>query len=337
MWLPDAITEDIFTVDARYSPIKIGIEQDGLNEFLMQPLRAAMVQRGRLLPIEPLKAPKGKLDFIKSLQPFFKSGEIIFAGVSRDSFQDMIDQLMSFPTGRIDAPNALAYLLTMRPGIPVYEDFSEANVSPSVAILSRTPLFLCLNSGSGVTSAILCELINSQLVIHADWVREGDPGATLPGIFLEVRALAPRNPTVFAPREHFTYSSSGMKSAMRVEAMELRRGGEFEDGREVIRTMLGRSIRGLPTLRVTPGAEWCLRAFSGGYARKFGTDDPIPGVYQVLAEGLESWAATLRGGQQDDSIRYSFAGGRRFISARAAPKEEYEQNQEKINRVLADG
>jgi hypothetical protein len=334
MWLPDAITNDIFDVDARYSPIKIGIEQDGLHEFLMQPLRAAMVQRGRLLPIEPLKAPKGKLDFIKSLQPFFKAGDIIFAGADRNSFQDIIDQLMSFPTGRIDAPNALAYLLTLRPGMPVYEDFSQNNISPDVAMLSRTPLFLCLNSGSGATSAALCELVSGQLVIHADWLREGDPGATIPGIFFEVRALAGRTTTVYGPREHFTYSSSGMKAAMRAETTEFRRGGEIEDGREVIRAMLGRSIRGLPALRVAPGAEWCLRAFAGGYARKLGLDEPIAGVYRVLMEGLESWAATLRAGQEDIDVRYSTAGGRRYISARSTG-DNFEHDEQKINGVLS--
>jgi hypothetical protein len=319
MWMPDAITEDIFDVDARYSPVKIGVEQDGLHEFLMQPLRAAMAARGRLLPIEPLKAPKGKLDFIKSLQPFFKAGEVVFAGSAPEPFQEMIDQLMSFPTGRIDAPNALAYLLTMRPGVPVYENFSQGNICAPLAILPRTPLFLCLNAGVGCTSAVLVEIIDGRLAVHADWVREGDPGAVLPGILLEARPLAARAFTCYAPKALFGYDTSGMKAAARRETLELRRGGEETDGREVIRSLAGRDIRGVSAFRVSVDAAWTLRAFAGGYARKPGATAPAEGVYRVLCEGLEAWAATLRGGHDSDEKLNWQTGqnGRQYISARA--------------------
>jgi predicted PolB exonuclease-like 3'-5' exonuclease len=38
------------------------------------------------------------------------------------------NQFLNFPTGHFDFPNALAYCLQMRPGQPVYPDFSVRNV-----------------------------------------------------------------------------------------------------------------------------------------------------------------------------------------------------------------
>jgi hypothetical protein len=42
---------------------------------------------------------------------------------------DLQAQLLSFPTGEIDAPNALAYALRMKPGAPMYDDFAAATSS----------------------------------------------------------------------------------------------------------------------------------------------------------------------------------------------------------------
>lgn len=334
-WLPDAIAEDVFRVDEKYSPIYIGIESNGLEEFLMQPLRHEMAKRGRLLPLNALRAPKSKIDFIKRLQPFFKAGEIIFVGTDRGPFQEAIDQLMSFPTGRIDAPNALAYLLNLRPGVPVYEDFDQTSIVAAPTILLRTPLFLTLHSGVGCTAGCLVELVAGTFIVHQSWVIEGEPGASLAAVLPEVRALAGRAFTVYVPPEHFVaYSTKGMKAAARAEMLEIRRGGDVAVGREEMRRMMRSNIRGAPVLRVSSSAEWLIKALSGGYARKAGVDDPVPGVYQVLCEGLEAFAATRRGNQEDDDVRYvRGADGRRYISALAGNKN-YETDERKINKVL---
>src|SRR5271157_5427721 len=36
-WMPDEIVADIFDVAARYSPVAVGVEENGLNEWLLQP------------------------------------------------------------------------------------------------------------------------------------------------------------------------------------------------------------------------------------------------------------------------------------------------------------
>ena len=83
--LPSEIVDDVFRMEEKYEPVRIGIEKDGLEEFLMEPLRKAQMDRGHLLPLEPLQAPRRrggetKDHFITQLQPMYEADEIIFAG-----------------------------------------------------------------------------------------------------------------------------------------------------------------------------------------------------------------------------------------------------------------
>ena len=82
-WLPNETINDMVEVDRDYSPIAIGFEEDGLNEWGLQPIRTEQVARGVILPLRPLKAPKGKLDFIRGLQPYFRAGEVEFVNPKR--------------------------------------------------------------------------------------------------------------------------------------------------------------------------------------------------------------------------------------------------------------
>ena len=128
-----------------------------------------------------------------------------------------------------------------------------------------------------------------------------------------------------APGEHFdTYSRSGLRAAASRIPVEIRRGGPSHVGREEIRQLLGRSLRGLPSLKVSTRARWTLNAFSGGYARKLNKAGVLSefaeeGAYRTLMEGLESFAALMRIAQREDqAINYKMTeGGRRYISARA--------------------
>jgi hypothetical protein len=45
-WQPDQIIDHIFSLDNGYSPVLIGVELDGLHEFIMQPLRQEQLRRG---------------------------------------------------------------------------------------------------------------------------------------------------------------------------------------------------------------------------------------------------------------------------------------------------
>jgi hypothetical protein len=326
LWKPDEIINDMFRVGLAYEPIAIGVEEDGLNEFIMQPLRQAQVTRGILLPIRALKAPKGKIDFIRSLQPFFNAKEIIFAG-DPEAFTELSKQLLNFPSGNIDAPNALAYFLKMRPGQPVFDNFTNENIEDDIHV-GRNQVYLCLNAIQGLTTGVAVIFASGRLSIVADYIREGSPGDTLEGILREVKLNGSSGSpeiVIYAPAQHFVeYDTIGLRAGARhIGARSIRKGGDPTLGREEIRMLLARRSGGYPAVSVSARASWTLRAFSGGYARTLDkqgaiSDEPAPGPYATLMQALESFVAASVFREEDDTgLNYEYsADGRRYLSAR---------------------
>lgn len=321
-WKPDEIISDMFHVDDIYAPVTIGVERDGLEEFILQPLRQEQVRRAYAIPIRPMKAPKGKLDFIRSMQPFFKAGEVIFA----KELPDLKAQLLGFPTGLIDIPNALAYAMILRPGQPIYDGFSVLNVAEEIFKLPRQPMFLAINATSMYTTAVLVQVNDGVFNVIWDAVREGDPGAVLPGVLADAGLEAGQKPRAYASPEHFgNYDTVGLRGAARKIPIALSQGGLGLDGRDEIRALLRRQIRSGPGLRVSQRARWVLNAFAGGYCKdvlkngqlsEFATEGP----YRTLMEGLESFASLLKMGHIGDEQPINWAttsDGRRYISSRS--------------------
>lgn len=306
LWLPDQIINDIFETDAKFSPVEIGVEPTGLEEFIMQPLRAAQLQRQQFLPLRRLDPPRGKDSFIKSLQPFFKAGEIEFVDVSDEARA----QLLSFPTGRKDFPNALAYALLMRPGLPVYPEFSRENISESLQ-KTRDAWYLATNATGQFTTGVLCQMISSQLRVHESWVREGPPGEVLDDVVGQARLFAGTEVRVrVPPLLSGVHDVVGLRVAANTLQMSYESGGEFTRGREGLRSMLTGYRRGEPMCVVSAGCRWVLNALAGGHARgmdKRGqpSDEPKDGYYRVLMEGLESFVARYRGQEAADGARYT--------------------------------
>lgn len=321
MWKPDEIIGDMFRADAEYGPVTIGVERDGLEEFILQPLRQEQIKRGYAIPIRAMKAPKGKLDFIRSLQPFFKAGEIIFT----KELPDLRAQLLAFPTGQIDVPNALAYALMLRPGQPIYEGFSWANVTEELYKLPRAPMYLAINGTQMYTTACLIQIVDGAFNILWDTVREGDPGAVLGGILKDAGVAAAQKVRLFAPPEHFgNYDTIGLRGAARKVPVDLHKGGQVLDGRDEIRGLLRQTLKGHAALRVAKEARWTLNALSGGYCKtvmkngvlsEFADDGP----YKTLLEGVESLAALMKMGNMREDQELNWAttpDGRRYVSAR---------------------
>ena len=331
-WMPDEIVGDMFNVDARYNPVAVGVEDTGLNEWLLQPIRSAQVARGVTLPLRPLHAPKGKLDFIRGLQPYFRAGEVEFA----TDLPDLRDQLLGFPTGNIDAPNALAYALKLKLGLPVYENFRvEMIVSDQKP--ARAPLWLALNSDGRITTAVLVQMHQGRLLVLADWLYEAEPGVALPDIVMDASLETPARGTVrgkaglvgvardrlqlCAPRPHFEgYSTIGLVGAVRKLPATAQRGGDILSGRDELRALMRRITHGEPALVVDERARWTLRALLGGFARDVDQQEPQANAYRVLMEGLEAFAGLLRGavvGPDDNEGRVAYtADGRAYRSAR---------------------
>lgn len=319
-WMPDEIIKDIFRVQETYQPIAIGVEKDGLEEFLLQPLRLEMIKRQSIIPVVPLSAPAGKLGFIRSLQPYFTSGLVEFA----KDLTVLQNQLLSFPTGKIDTANALAYAPRMRPGIPIYEDFGVKNVQTDTP--PRSGGYLVINATRQYTIGVLVSMRDGVLSIFRDWVREGDPGATLADIRTQARLAAGDNVLAYAPRNHWqTYDTVGLQAAARRAHVQLAQGGEIAAGREELRRLCRMESKGLPCLQVATEARWVMNGFLGGYARSVLTGKEVSGeadagIYKVLMEGLEAFAAVASNtsaGAGEDVANYAMdVQGRRYLSAR---------------------
>ncbi len=326
-WKPDEIVRQIFQVDEDFRPISIGVEQTGLHEFIMQPLRAEQIRRGHLIPVQALNAPMlGQIGVIKGLQPFFKAGEVVFA----KELPELTKQMLSFPTGHRDTLNALAYAPRLRPGLPVYDGFRAEHVSDLATVRSREQAYVALGATGQYTTAILFQLIQGVLHVTHDWCCEGDPGASLGDIVRAAGMAAKRGIQFLAGGQHFDpHDTVGLRAAARKVPIGVDRGGPIPTGREALRGFLTASPRGNPGFAVHPDARWTINALAGGYCRditKAGvvTDFPVEGPYRTLIEALESAVGLMRAGfmaEDDNSRRYDYAAdGRKYLTALAQPR-----------------
>lgn len=303
--MPDQIIEELFHCGDDYAPVQIGVEEDGLNEFLMQPIRHEMAKRRRTLPIKAMKAPKGKIDFIRALQPFFHAREVEFA----QRMPDLEAALLSFPTGKIDAPNALAYALPMRPGMPVYHEFNKQHVAEILTPAKDDPAWLALNATRTMTTAVLVQNFDGALRIFADWIYEGEPEECVSKI-IELANLEAGQPVrgCAAPQHFDTYNNVGLAQAARAEGLSMVTGSAIEAGRTHLRGLLERDIRHVPAILVAEKARWTLNGFSGGYCHgvtKQGLPTPYAeeGRYRVVMEGLESLIGLMATRQLNENDR----------------------------------
>ena len=69
--------------------------------------------------------------------------------------------------------------------------------------------------------------------------------------------------------------------------------------------------------RVSKDATWTVRALSGGYARMPDKKEIKEGGYKVIGEALETFAAILAMGLEDDKdlVYATTRDGRRFLSS----------------------
>ena len=320
-FMPDEIVDHIEQMDAEFSPVAIGVEEDGLNQWLLQPLRRKMVEVGRIIPIRAMKAPRNKMEFIRSLQPFFKAGEVTFAG----DCQELETQFLGFPRGRIDGPNALAYAPRLRVGPAIYEDFTTENISLATHADRARTIHCALNSDGAVLSCVCAQFRDDGANVLADYIFEGDPAETLGRLLREISLeFGGRLKLICPPGLFRDHSATLPAAAMRVP-VDLDGGAMPEQGRAELRRMLKERNRGMPSFTVSSSARWTANGFLGGYARdtqKFGmlSEEPVDNVYAVLMRGLESLVGRLaievRDGDDDLGGNFGYTSdGRRYRSA----------------------
>ncbi len=327
-WLPDEIIAKMLKVNDEYGPVAIGVEEDALNQFILQPLRQAMVKQGTPLPLRAMSAKRftqgrGKEDFIKSLQPFFAAGEVEFA----KDLPELKAQFLSFPKGQIDGPNALAYALKMRPGAVMYDDFSRENIVEEAALSPLLPVYLVMNATQAYVTAALVQHDGKVLKIAADYVDEGDPGQIAASIVrrAQIECSSLRLRVMAHPRHFDQWANVGLRAALAKVPVDCTQGGDPVAGREEIRALMRSSVRGLTALQVGRAAHWTLNALAGGYCRALSSGgvlggEPEDNLYATLMAGLESFCALTRIASgpdfnDTDNVRVARDGHTRYRSA----------------------
>jgi hypothetical protein len=318
---PDEIVNEILQWDNQFKPVHVGVEAVGLEEFLMQPLRAAASRLGRSVPFVDIRAPKDKDSFIRGLQPFYIAGDVLHA----QHLPDLEQELVQFPSGRKDVLNALAYALRMRAGRPVYEDFTFRHIAAILEPRLRLPRYLVVSARPARTAAALVQYLDGAIKIYADWAVDAPPQECF-GTILREAILIGGQVKVAAPAEQFDqYTNHGLPAAIRREQITPVRLGNAARCEGQFRDWLRKQVQGEMALLVHNEARWVKNAFAGGYARKLDkhghlaeqtTDDQ----YRLVMEALESWAFwldkehTLEG---TDGLRYAeTADGRKYITLR---------------------
>lgn len=305
-WLPDAIVKDVFETNAKYAPVEIGIEVDGLEEFATQPIEAEMARRGVLIPLEPARAPRRKLDFIRQLQPFFKAGNIVLVG-GPEAHPDLVAGLDSFPTGRIDVPNALAYALLKR--ATARYALSPSNIEG--AREGPEDRWLVADS-DGVATWVALVRVPKRGPIHviADDMEEGSPLRVVPDMIRGWTAVGPIERVVL-PLDHFsTHDTIGLRAAFRRLGLPLLQGGDTALGEGALRELL----EGKDAFAVGTPAVWTIRALIGGL------EDPAPRTrlaarYALVGRGLAAFAARFAGPRSNSRARRVGPDGREYFSA----------------------
>jgi hypothetical protein len=322
--MPDEIIADMFRYNEECAPTWIGVEEDGLNQWLLQPIRAEQVRRGVVLPIKPVKAPKGKLDFIRGLQPYANARELIFA----KDLPELMAQFLSFPTGRIDGPNALAYAPRLRPGVAMYDEFCGRHIAEDMKPLASREMTLVMSCSSTMVMAALVQVIDGALRIYADWEREGDAGTLVEPLLQDVTVFSGRRPKIVMPPIHFDqYNNMGLRQAATKLHWEVRKGTDLPRGRSMLRDLIKKEVRSTQALLVSDRARWVTNGFAGGYCRALLKGGVLgeyaeEGPYRVIMESLEAFAGLMKLGMADDDdeaqdlVYDTTASGRRFVTAR---------------------
>lgn len=317
---PAEQVDEIFRLNDQFRPAVIAVEKDGLEEWLMQPLRTACAQRGVMLPVEGIRAPKDKIGFISGLQPFFNASEIVWD----QDFEDLRKELLAFPYGLKDIANALAYAIRLRPGAPIYPAFRNEHIEHFMPT-QRASCWLALNAQPGVLAAVLLAVQDGAIHIMQDWVREGAMDELLQMVAMDVNAhpllqAAQARPQVIVPAERVSPTdAAGLGVALqraRVNYAAARRAVESVEGlTQAMRSTMG----GRPQFTVSPEAVWSLNAFAGGYCRDVVTAHitaPKQNLYATVAQAAECLSANLTASlymPQDEGMSLT-PGGRPYRS-----------------------
>lgn len=306
-WKPDQVIDDCFETSKRFNEASVAIEKNSLDEWLLQPMRAAMLSRGRSLNLRPLQAPQNmdKAQFIMGLQPFFAGRDIVLVG-GRSAHAQLVAEILNFPSGKRDILNALAYAQRVYTGTPVYEDFGPANFVEDYEPPQGTAMAIAFNASATETTAALVAIEGERLVVLADWASPVAPMEAVPDIMTVVRAVFPgRRLTCWVTADIADQKDRlPLMNALRAANLVAHRGGYASVARGALSPLIRTEARGRRLLLVSSEAKLTGNALAGGYNYPLGRDlrqtaEPEHGPHRTLVEGLEALASSICQGISD--------------------------------------
>ena len=300
-WKPDAVLEDMFATQLRHAPVKMAVEKNSLDEWLLQPIRLAMLRRGEVLPLVALQAPqdRSKEEFILGLQPFAAAKEIVLVG-GRSAHAQLVAEFSNFPSGPRDVLNALAYSLRLFGGYVVYADFSGNNIGDAPNVNRGEDVFVAWNASASEVVALAVQRDGRRLCVSKDWSGTGAISDVVKTIAFEVRSSYPlASLQHWVPAETFDqWQRIALVPALRAERFVPLRGEHVAAARGALAERIRTKWHDKQLLIVDRDARLCLNALAAGYAypvEKGGRQaaEPESGVSRLVAEALECMIARL--------------------------------------------
>ena len=327
-WQPSEQVDWMFTTSAENDDCAIGVEADGLNDWLMEPVRKESIKRGNALDVRPIFAPKDrdKVSFITGLQPFFKSGSIVFVG-GRQKHGKLIQQILNFPAGKRDVINSLAFIQKVFAGAPVYPEFSPTNVLHDTVAGRNDRLALAVNADSRETVAALISVSGVSKIVMNDWATAMNPADALQDIVALVRMLYPgKEIQAFVPAEVWDQQErQPLLPALRNLALKPYRGGYASQCRGILGLDMRTEWKGRRMFCVDRRATYTMNALVGDYATAYGRDGrqegaPEPGTSRLIMEAIECLASSLSSVQNANALpanmpRGITKGGTEYLTA----------------------
>lgn len=300
-WQPDEIVAGAFRMSREHDEAQVVIEKNSLDDWLLQPIRAMSLITGQALDLKPINAPqdRDKAAFIMGLRPFFLAGDIILVG-GRAKHQQLVAQILNFPTGKRDILNALAYALRVFSGVPVYQDFSQDNIVERYEVVRADRLLLGCNSTGSETTAVLVALRGRNMTVVADWVSPLLPNDAIPDIAQLLRAVYPGvKVTAWVPADQFDQvGRNPLITALKAAKLEPHRGEHAAMARGSLSPYIRTAMHGRRQFLVDTQARATLNALGGQYQFpvKSGGEraaEPERGTSRTLIEALETLTLAL--------------------------------------------
>ena len=295
---PSETIDTLFQWSGRWEPVEVGIEKDGLEDYLMEPLWTAMGERGVTLPVVAQMAPRDrdKATFLLGLQPYVEAGRLVVS----EHCADRLAEMETFPRGRVDVLNALAYAVKRKRGKSVYQTVLQREDVRLVA--GRETWLVGESDGANGYWWMVCQV--GETSVHVVECGKGLARSLMdewPSLVTEKRMDVPG--LLIWTTGHDERYASGLGGVMRRKGILYRRGGSVPPGCMAAGVAQGE-------VRIGKEASGVLHAVNGGYRWEGDTGELQAGDGQVYGRLCEvAWSAGRARREAKNAPRHYKVGG----------------------------